>query len=182
MKIKCGSVYCNYSLPKLEFTNGHQVSWPKTKLTKTGGFFCTDTAMLQPTSYELAGPGNVFPTVPKSPPPATTGLCSSVVELYCEPANLYPQGTVLQGEASEFKINGEGFLHIECKNASASMKTMAAYAQPLGMEKTTLAEANCVMPFTECSVSTSPYQSSVTGSPSGGIWKGEHTFHTAQIR
>jgi len=147
------------------------MSWTETKLTKIKGLFCPHEATLKPATWTVSTPQPMFVARAESAPSPVTGLCSQQVT-YCEPANLYPKGTLLSGESTDFEIRLENPYSVHCASASASTKTAAAYGEPLGVEGTEFTQSQCNYGSIGCALSDTASNGSISRSGANGLWRG----------
>lgn len=133
--VECGStLQCTYTLEAQFAFNGEpssaEFTGSKLSLAKSG-FLCGKTNTLSAT-YTVHSPEPARLALPKDPPAETaTGLCEAWV-YYCEPGDLYPGGTHVEGKGSvviDFP-SGYGYANIECSLSSIGIETAASYGEP----------------------------------------------------
>jgi hypothetical protein len=176
LSAQCGAfIQCNWDAA-IGFEGGTPAFVDTTLVAKSGAL-CPKTATLEGHSYTFTSPlTHVFLAVPGKRPAKTTGFCKTFEE-YCEPANLYPAGTVLNGKSTNFTINtpaGYGGGNFTCKSTTIKAETTAAYGEPLGMNSSEIAPAECEWSFGPCGlVSEGSFTGSVhrTTIPDG-LWEG----------
>jgi len=143
--VHCGSWYeCEWDMPSLAVEGGNpgQLAIPTTTLVKGTGFNCPATTTLKAT-YSVSSPKPVFVARGEISNPGT-GLCK-INQSPCPQAYLYPEGTELEAETSDVKIE-TNVSTITCSEGSLAAQTTARSDNPLPLEMTAFALDGCNFP------------------------------------
>lgn len=156
--VSCGAnLNCNYALPHPTLQGGSPASIVASKqsLTITGGYLCSTEAKFSAT-YSVSSPKPAYVAKAESPPSIGVVLCKTEENTVCQEADRYPSGTMIEGEASNLRIESYP-MAMSCKEASFTAKTLAAKGTPLPIEITSVPLSECEIPSysSKCSVTTS---------------------------
>lgn len=178
-RVQCGEIIdCHYELnSSLQLKGGASgnIVASGASLKNLKGTICPKSAVMNAT-YKVTSPSGLYVARAQSPPAETTGLCKAN-DYYCEPADLYPSGTSLEGTSTNIKFDmpaGYALGDMTCDSGSASTKTLAAYGQPLPLEHAFFGFGHCGFSAPEnCQVTQlTGYSGSVSRSSGYGLWKG----------
>ena len=187
-KLKCGVVVnCEYATPPVTVQGGAPaaIAASKVNLTKIEGGICPKSASFSAT-YAVSSPSKAY--VAKAEPPATqlTALCS-VAEFYCQSANLYPSGTVLEGASSSVVFDNPsnyGVGDFTCDEASIAAKTNAAYGAPLSVSNTSFFLGKChwgTGGSGSCEISLLHLYNGSVSANAGGVWIGDGLWNGGEM-
>lgn len=172
-------LYCGYSFePNPEFEGGTPARLAFSDQTLVKGLpagLCPETATFKAANYEVTSL-NAFAARAQEPPAPATGLCKEA-EFWCEAPNVYPKGTTLEGEASNFTIDTTTIYDkLVCDSATLSAETGADYGEPLPLNATEATQFICEFPNTtasQCNVTAlTPFNGSLSRTPGtfNGSW------------
>jgi hypothetical protein len=143
--LECTGVDCEYKAGPTSSVGGGglaALTVSNVELEKYSGLLCPSTTKLT-ASYDASPKLWVARAEPR--PPRATALCKGFEE-YCTEANLYPKGTALSGEATNFTLERSGpsfFDKITCGQSTLKTETTALYSEPLTVTPGEFSFSNC---------------------------------------